>query len=400
MAIELVQTLRDLVRIPSVNPMGRQPQGDIYFEHRLTDHLEQLLRRLGLPCQRQAVAPGRDNLLARIDGGESIVMLQAHQDTVPVDRMSVDPWSGEVIDGRLYGRGACDVKGAMACILTVAARLAREKPPHMPSVVLAFTVNEEYGFTGAAALRQLTAQGSCSLLPRRPDAILVAEPTQLNVVVAHKGVLRWHCHTRGRAVHSSQPSAGVNAIYGMGQVLAAIEQFEQNVLSKVPPHPLVGAPTVSVGMIAGGISINTVPDHCRIEIERRLLPGDDPEAAYQQVVQYLQQHVASPATVQHDPPAMATGGLSDQHNAELAERLTDVVRQADIPCEKLGVPYATDACQLSADGTPTVVFGPGSLQQAHTADEWVSVDQLEKATEILYRFLCQESHPPTRTRPA
>ena len=389
MAIEVVQALRDLVRIPSVNPMGRELEGDIYYEHRLTEHLEQLVRQLGLAYERHTVAPGRDNLLARLDGNDSILMLQAHQDTVPVDGMTVDPWEGRLSDGRVYGRGACDIKGGMACILAVASRLAQKRPADMPTVVLAFTVNEEYGFTGAAHLRELCTRGTSTLLPRHPDAIMVAEPTELNVVVAHKGVLRWRCHTRGRAAHSSKPDAGVNAIYAMGRVLAAIRQYEQHVLAKIEPHPHVGGPTVSVGMIAGGISINTVPDHCSIEMERRLLPDEDPNSAYQEMIQYISQQCGAEVSVQHESPAMAAGGLSDNNNAELADKLANVVRQADLPGKKIGVPFGTDASELSAHGTPTVVFGPGSIQQAHTADEWVSVDQLEKATEIIYRFASQ-----------
>ena len=389
MAIEVVQALRDLVRIPSVNPMGREMEGDIYYEHRLTEHLEQLVRQLGLAYERHTVAPGRDNLLARLDGNDSILMLQAHQDTVPVDGMTVDPWEGRLSDGRVYGRGACDIKGGMACILSVASRLALQRPADMPTVVLAFTVNEEYGFTGSAHLRELCTLGNSALLPRHPDAILVAEPTELNVVVAHKGVLRWRCHSRGRAAHSSKPGAGVNAIYAMGRVLAAIQQYEQQVLAEIEPHPRVGGPTVSVGMIAGGISINTVPDHCSIEMERRLLPDDDPDSAYQAMIQYISQQCGAEVSVQHESPSMAAGGLSDDNNAELADKLANVVRQADLPGKKIGVPFGTDACQLSANGTPTVVFGPGSIQQAHTADEWVSVDQLEKATEIMYQFARQ-----------
>jgi acetylornithine deacetylase len=388
-ATDVVQTLRDLVRIPSVNPMGREMDGDIYYEHRVTDYLEKHMHRLGLPCERHTVAPGRDNLIARIDGGDSILMLQAHQDTVPVDGMTIDPWSARLINGRLFGRGACDIKGGMACILTVASRLAEQRPAGMPTVVLAFTVNEEYGFTGAAQLRELCTSGHSSLLPRHPDAILVAEPTDLNVVVAHKGVLRWRCHTRGRAAHSSDPAAGVNAIYAMGRVLAAIEHYQQHVLSAVETHSLVGGPTISVGLIEGGVSVNTVPDHCCIELERRLLPDDDPEAEFQKTIQYISQQCGAEVSIEHEAPFMASGGLSDAGNAALADRLAAVVRQSGVACEKIGVPYGTDACQLSADGAPTVVFGPGSIEQAHTADEWIAVDQLEMATEIIDRFVRQ-----------
>src|SRR5450759_3772380 len=135
MPLDLVQTVCDLVRIPSVNPMGREVHGEEYYEHRVTAYLQRLFERLGLPWQRLPVAPLRDNIVARLDGeippeqGGPILMLEAHQDTVPVDGMTIPPWTPEVRDGRVFGRGACDIKGGMACILTAVSRLIEERPP-------------------------------------------------------------------------------------------------------------------------------------------------------------------------------------------------------------------------------------------------------------------------------
>jgi len=408
MSLDVVQLLTDLVRIPSVNPMGRAVSGDIYYEHRVTAHLESLFRGLGLPVERHTVAPLRDNIVTRVDGdvpperGGKILMLEAHQDTVPVDGMTIEPFAAKIDGGRLYGRGSCDIKGGMAAMIAAVARLAKERPSGRPTVVLACTINEEHGFTGATHWATTYSgkppgsgrgpelppapTGRSKLLPRVPDAAIVAEPTRLNVVVAHKGAARWRLSTRGVATHSSQPQLGDNAIYHMARVLSVLERYSREVVPGLGQHPLCGQPTLSVGLIGGGISVNTVPDRCTIEIDRRVLPGEDPQAALDHCVQHLQEHVQPPAPLEHEPPFMLTRGLSDAANGDLAERLIAAIRRVGGPGEGIGVPFGTDAPHFAATGCPTVVFGPGSIDQAHTADEWLDLDQLRSAAEILFEF--------------
>lgn len=408
MNLDVVQVLSDLVRIPSVNPMGRPATGDIYYEHRVTGHLEALFRGLGLPVERHTVAPLRDNIVTRVEGdvpperGGKIVMLEAHQDTVPVEGMTIEPFTPKIEGGRLYGRGSCDIKGGMAAMIAAVARLAKEKPAGRPTVVLACTINEEHGFTGAthwAATYSGTvpdsghgpevapAAGRSELLPRVPDAAIVAEPTKLNVVVAHKGAARWRCSTRGVATHSSQPHMGDNAVYHMGRVLAVLEEYGRDVAPGLASHPLCGHPTLSVGLISGGISVNTVPDCCTIEVDRRVLPVEDAQVALDHCLDYLQSKLGAKSAVVHERPFMLTRGLADTINKELAERLSGVIRKHGGPGERIGVPFGTDAPHFAATGCPTVVFGPGSIDQAHTADEWVDLDQLRTAAEILYDFV-------------
>ncbi len=393
MKLDIPETLRQLVAIPSVNPMGRSVAGPEYFECRLTDYLQALFARLGLPWQRQTIAPQRDNIVARLAGesaaGKTLVMFEVHQDTVPVDGMTIPPWEAGVRNGRLYGRGACDVKGGMAAMLTAIARLADARPRNRPDVVLACTVNEEHGFTGATGLCRLWSNDSPSLFPKPPDAAIVAEPTQLDVVVAHKGVVRWRCHANGRAAHSSRPEAGDNAIYRMARVVSALAHYDRDLLAGRKTHPLCGRPTLSVGTIAGGLSVNTVPDRATIEIDRRLLPGEDPAEAHRQVIDYLARAIADGdelAHIHHDPPFMQNPGLSEAANAGLAERMAAAVRSVGRRGNIIGVSFGTDATAISAAGIPTVVFGPGSIEQAHTADEWISLAEVEEAAEILFRF--------------
>ena len=370
----VLEIARDLVRIGSVNPMGRSIEGPAVGEARLTDRLEQLLVALGARCRRQSVAPGRDNLVAELSwpGAGRPVMLEAHQDTVPVDGMTVPPFGAEVRDGRLYGRGACDVKGGMAAILAAMERLAAEKPRGAASVAAAFTVDEESGFTG---VRRLVHE-----LPPRISFAVVAEPTRLEVVVAHKGLVRWKMRTLGRSCHSARPSDGVNAVYRMVPVLAALEEYAA-VLAGRRPHPLLGSPTLSVGVIRGGISVNTVPGSCEVEIDRRLLPGEDPAGAVNDCRAYLERRLPG-NWIEIEPAWISDLALDTPADSEAARICLEAVRRVLGRAEPVGVPYGTDGSKLAEAGLPTVVIGPGDIAQAHTVDEWIEIEQLERAVEV------------------
>ena len=394
MPLDVIQTLSDLVSLPSVNPMGRAADGPEYFEYRVTEYLEKLFGKLGVPFARQSVAPKRDNIIARIDGdkppdqGGKLVMFEAHQDTVPVAGMTIEPWTPSVRDDRLYGRGACDIKGGMAAMLAAVARLADVRPDDMPTIIMACTVNEEHGYSGATELAKLWRQPG-AIIPRMPDAAVVAEPTQLQVVVAHKGCIRWRCHAGGRATHSSQPHLGDSAIFKMARALEALERYQRDVVPTLASHPLCGHPTLNVGTIVGGLSVNTVPDSCTIEIDRRVVPGEDPEFAYRHAIDFLADATDHDPAITHDKTFLFGYGLSDKNNGPLAKSMLAAARRADVASEAIGVPYGTDAAVFGAAGVPCVVFGPGSIDQAHTADEWVPINQVQQAAEALYQFGCQ-----------
>jgi acetylornithine deacetylase len=354
----------------------------------VTEYLEQFFRSLGVRYQRQTVEPKRDNILARLDGAAAdapILLFDAHQDTVPVTGMTIDPWTPVVREGRIYGRGACDIKGGLAAMLVAFARLAAEPAARRATIVLSATVNEEHAFSGATAITKLWEEPD-SIIPKRPQAAVIAEPTELNVVVAHKGVVRWRLHSQGRAVHSSEPHLGQNAIYRLAPVLAALERYARDVVPTLGEHPLCGRPTLNVGTIQGGLSVNTVPARATIEIDRRVLPGEDPRKAYQHVLNYLAAEGAAGAAIQHDPPFMQTTGLNDHDNRALGQELLKAVRPVAADRAVVGVPYGTNAAATSGAQVPSVVFGPGCIAQAHTADEWLELDQLELASEVYYRF--------------
>jgi len=378
---EATRLLRELVAIPSVNPMGRPVSGPMYYEHRVTAYLEEFFRGLGVRYERQPVAPLRDNIVAYYDapGAYETIMFEAHQDTVPVEDMTIDPFGAVIADGKLYGRGACDIKGGMAAMLAAFARIVREKPRHAQSVVMACAVDEEFTFRGVLEL---------VLSGLRPDLAIVAEPTSLDIVNAHKGVVRWHLKTSGRACHSSNPDLGVNAIYRMGHVLIGIEQFAAE-LKQSRSDPLLGPPTISVGRIEGGISVNTVPDECTIEIDRRVVSGEDPARAPAELQAFLQRQLEPEVPVHCDPPWMCKQALGPEGSVEAVRRLgqaIDAVRGRHVV---RAVPYGTDASTLAEAGVPSVVFGPGDIAQAHTCDEWTPLDEVEQASEILYRLVAR-----------
>jgi len=397
LALDPVETLQRLIQTPSVNPMGRDVAGPEYGESRMTDLLVGICEQHCWPYLRQPVHPGRDNLLVLVEGNPSprergeVLLWDVHQDTVATDGMTVAPFGGEVRDGRVYGRGASDVKGSMAAMLAALSRVAESAPSQRPTIVLACTANEECGFTGARAIVGLWKERTESnILSHTPRAAVVAEPTNFNVIVAHQGQVRWRCHTVGRAAHTSRPDNGINAIYAMAQIIQAIERFHKELSSSGPEHPLCGRPSVCVSTIRGGVGVNTVPERATIEIDRRLAPSEPPTAAYEQLISYVATYAdVGRCRLEHDAPFMQSMGLSDQNNRPMAGRLTNLVRQRGRDSTACGAPYGTDAAAISAAGVPTVVFGPGSIDQAHTADEFIAIDELMLGTEIFYDIACK-----------
>jgi acetylornithine deacetylase len=380
---ETTRLLRDLVAIPSVNPMGRGLQGPEIYEHRVTAYLEDFFRGLGARYERQPVAPLRENIVARFEGSKSdgpTFLFEVHQDTVPTDNMTIDPFGARIENGRLYGRGACDIKSGMAAILTAFARLMREKPAGAANLILACTVDEEHTFLGVQKLIQTGVKAF---------GAVVAEPTSLKIVHTHKGAVRWYVSTPGQACHSSSPEKGINAIYRMGRLLGGIERYAGR-LSASKPDPYLGAPSLSVGRIEGGTSVNTVPDRCRIEIDRRLIPGEEPLEALRQFEDFLKTEEKIDFPFECSDHWLAMTPLhwkGPESKGELVARLGAAIDKVRGGHEVVAVPYGTDAAPLAAAGIPAVVFGPGDIAQAHTRDEWVSLEQVDQASDILYMMV-------------
>lgn len=401
--IDLLALLALLVQTPSVNPMGQDVAGPDYLEKRLTETLSTVFDSLGFSYARQEVLPGRSNIFARIDGtvppekGGELILLDAHQDTVPVEGMTVEPFGAKIESGRMYGRGACDTKASMAAMIHAMVRLQKDPIERRPTVVLACTVNEECGFSGVIELIRavtdsvnddddISIKTYKKILPRLPDLVLVGEPTELRPVVAHKGSARWEIHTHGRSAHSSAPDEGENAIYRMARVVSALEKYQAEVVPTLAYHPLCGRPTLSVGTIHGGTGVNLVPERCAITVDRRVVPGESPIETYRHAIDYLKAVGLNQPWIEYVPGMFSTP-LTDNLSRPVVERLAAATEGVARVADPIGVSYGTNASWYADQGVPAVVFGPGSIHQAHTCDEWVELAQVEQAAEIFYRFL-------------
>lgn len=394
--IDHMATLADLVRRPSVNPMGRTLSGPEYLEGRVSEYLVQRFSAAGLPWARQHVAPGRDNVLAVLEATEPdspTILWDAHQDTVPVDGMTIAPFTPVIRDGRLYGRGACDVKGGMAAMLVALERLRRE-PRRGLRIVFAASVNEEFGFSGAKAIARLwevplasassADRPAAELLAVTPQAAVVAEPTSLNLVTTHKGAVRWRMVAHGRACHSAFPEQGANAIYPAARAVLAMETLAAELSSRSPEHPC-GPPTLSIGTVHGGIGVNLVPDRVVFEIDRRLLPGESGEEARAEVIARVAAAVGDQPdlSISHEPPFLSSDGLPEEASGRTATMLRQAAASCGQQTQALAARYGTNASIYAAAGVPSVVFGPGSIAQAHTVDEWIDLSEVATAATIL-----------------
>lgn len=370
-----VRILADLVSINSINlayDHGRP-------EAEMGEYVRRFFEPLGLETWEQEVAPGRPNRIVKLAGqGRGRIVLEAHMDTASINGMTIPPFEPRIEGGKLYGRGSCDTKAGLAAMMDAVASLAEagEKPPC--EVWLAAVSDEEFAFTGVLKL--------CEGL--QADAAIVAEPTELRNVVATKGVLRWRIRTRGKAAHSSKPHLGVNAIEHMAHVVLGVGAENAKLAARV--HPLLGPGTLNVGVIGGGVQVNFVPDGCAIEIDRRLLPGErtaDVLAHHERMLDELRARIPGFDAVQENPPLLADEALEtpgDHPVAATARRVLDAMGLDGTPA---GVPYGSDASKLARIGVPSIVFGPGSIDQAHAAVEWVECEQVVKAAEFYRRFL-------------
>jgi len=373
-ADEVAELLSRLVACPSVDPPAGAPVERPFGEGAMASLLAEVLSAWGADTETVEFAPGRFNLLARFDGADPgrTLMLEAHADTVPVEGMTIRPFAPVVRDGRLYGRGSCDCKAAMAAMLLAIRRVLDDGPP--PTTLwFVSTGDEEVGGMGA---RHLVDGGF------RADAAIVGEPTDLAIVHAARGGYRCKIVTKGRAAHSSDPSRGVSAITKMARVVQAIEGPLAEELAGLG-HPDLGSPTVSVGVIRGGEQANVVPDRCEIDVDRRTLPDETRREVREQFVRHLEAIAADDPEFRYDLEEVTW------YPAFVEDRRGPVATLVGQACESVlgraewvAVPWTANAGIFKEGGIPCILFGPGSGGQAHTAEESVDLGQVVKAVDV------------------
>lgn len=373
---ELISLLSELVAIDSVNP-DLAPGGA--GEGRMAAFIADWGRDAGLEVHVQEAAPGRPNviLIARGSGGGRSLMLNAHTDVVGVEGMEA-PFEPVQREGRLYGRGAYDMKSGMAAAMLAlkAARGMRLAGDAMLSAV----IDEEYGSLGTEAL--------LAEWERWPaDAALIAEPTELAISIAHRGFVWLELETFGVAAHGSRPHLGVDAIVKMGAALVALENLDWTLRAR-PTHDLLGSGSLHASIISGGEEISMYPAHCKLQVERRTIPGES-LASVQAEAQNLLDELAAA-----DPDFKARAKATFAREPFAIDRAHSLVRQLgriaaarlkrDLPL--IGSSWWMDAALFAEKGIPTAVLGPAGAG-AHAREEWVDLDSVERCQEIYTDFI-------------
>lgn len=368
-----VALARILVSIPSVNP-DLEPGGA--GEEEIARQCAEWLGEWGYEVRLGRVAEGRWNVTASRGQGDPVLLLNGHLDTVGVRGMEGNPFSGELRGGRIWGRGAADMKGGVAMLLATAAGLAREPWPG-GCLRLALTADEENASLGMQVLLQ---EGLSA------HAAVVAEPTSLAVMPAHKGFLWIEGEVRGRAAHGSRYDLGVDAIFHAARFLAALEEVQEELEAR-PRHPLLGRPSFHVGTIQGGTAPSVYPHSCRFVLERRTLPGEGPAeamAAFHRVFRDLKRN--TPAMAGRLRQGLFRAGTEVPLDSPLVQGLLQAVREEGMPDKVEGMTAWVEAGCLNEAKIPAVCFGPGSIALAHGAVEWVAAEELALGTRILTRF--------------
>ena len=377
-----ISLLKELVRIPSVNPYDDASDGG---EREIAEFIASILADMDLKVFMQRVKHNRRNVIGVMKGrNKGSIMLNAHLDTVGVNGMDSDPFTPTVKNGRLYGRGSCDTKSSAASMIATIKWLIEENKEPEKSVVFAGVVDEEFRSIGTKAL----------IKEYVTDGAIVGEPTGGKIAIAHKGYAWIEIKTSGKAAHGSVPEAGVDAIEKTGKIVTALSHLNRTFRGE---HPLLGKSTLHMSRINGGSEWAIIPDGCTLQIERRILPGESGSTAMAEVRSILSELAGE------DKDIRAKARLVfEQKPAEMAvddpfiRHMFDAYRKCFVQeAELTGLPYWTDASLLINDaGIPTCIYGPGNIKLAHSASEYVSLDDVAKSVAFYHeavRCFCDNS---------
>lgn len=375
--MDAIELLRRLVQIPSPNPPGDT--------RAIANFVAEQMRAIG--CRVHQIAPAAKpealNTIATLGAGEPRIMLHAHIDTVPIAadearNWQVDPYDAVVKDGALYGKGSVDDKAPLAAMMLVMRQMAGRDL--RGTLVLAAAAEEEVG--GQLGSKWLADEGH---LPAC-EFIIVGEQTANRVATAHKGVLRATVQARGKSVHATNPDRGINAIVAMGKIIGALADYHRELSAR--SHPMVGSPTCNIGVINGGSTANAVPDSCAIQLDRRMIPREDPAKVRAELQAVLDSVDIAPASASLGD-FVFSNWFESQLETELGQLFLDCVRR-ELGAHPGPVGYlpGSDAKHLMdlALGD-MIIFGPGSYEAAHAANEHVLLADYAATTAILGDFV-------------
>ncbi len=368
---ECQELLKQLISIPSVNPAYGGP-GESAVEAFVRERLE----ASGIAYETQEVLPGRNNVIARIGAlDKPAVLIEAHMDTVGVDGWAIgdSPYEPIEEDGKLYGRGACDTKSSLSVFLILAERLAKRSQSSDYSLVFAATADEESAQLGAYKLAERFEELNI-------EAALTGEPTRSRLITKHKGACRYTLEATGVAAHGSTPESGENAIYKIARIVEKLERYAE-LLSNEESLGFIEKGSLNVGKIKGGIGFNIVPDRCSIDIDRRLGVNETVVEAKEALDPIIESEIGVSSSTFLERPALNTGNQN-----WFPQALRSSAEALGIQSDFGEVAFMTNGVAYASAGVPTVVFGPGDIEQAHKTNEYIEIGEMERSLSILEGF--------------
>lgn len=374
----IAERVADLVRIPSVNPLQAGPKSGDEGERAISAWLADQADALGADVTLDDIVDGRNNVYARFEGQtDRVVTVDVHLDTVGVEHMTDPAFDGRIEADRVWGRGSVDTKATLAIVLSVLEEMKASGERPLPTVNVVGTISEEMGgLIGASGYRDwLESNGD------RVDQMVVAEPTMCAPVHGHKGGMGLEIMVHGHAAHSSKPHLGQNAISGAARIIAAVEA-EHEVMQRAEPTTEVGNGTLSILEIDGGVARNIIPPHCHVYAGYRMAPGEDPDAVFAHLSE-LVRNAALPLTADIVlANGMASAGFYQDPSSPLVQQLAALGG-----CAPDVASYGSNALRYGDVASEIVIFGPGSIDQAHQAVEWIDIAEIDKAATIYRKWL-------------
>jgi acetylornithine deacetylase/succinyl-diaminopimelate desuccinylase-like protein len=362
-----------LVQIPSVTPRQVSPRAGIPGEAKIAEAVAGWFEALGGEVEVETVSEGRPNVYGIWRGhSDQWAAVDVHTDTVAVEQMLGDPFDGRIEDGRIYGRGAVDNKATLGMILALLEEMQRTGRKPGPNLLIAATVDEETGGSGAAACEAWVRHKGLAL-----DQLLVAEPTLCAPAFGHKGGARVEFEVHGKTAHSAQAHLGQNAVTAAAHLIVAFEQ-EGNRFRTLPPETPVGVPTLTVTIVQGGLGFNVVPDRCRVVVDRRSVPGEQIDEIIVELERFATANCPLPVSIAN------AGGFRAFYQSPDSPWIQQLAEWSGH--EAIPVPYGTNAWTYDGLAKETVVMGPGSIDQAHGEVEWIEIAEIEKMSQIYARW--------------